>query len=203
MTTALPPAPAFGAPIPGGSTPAVVDFLALRRSVSAVMLAEPAPSAAQVTDLLRIAARAPDHGKLTPWRFIVLRGQGKEAFAARLQAIAERRGDTLLASKLGKLKSPPLAIAVVSSPKSGAIPEWEQVLSAGAVCTILLQAALAMGFGANWITDWYSYDVEATETLGLAPGERVAGFMMMGTNLEPPLERERPDVAALVTDWTP
>lgn len=167
------------------------------------MLAEPAPSAAQVTDLLRIAARAPDHGKLTPWRFIVLRGQGKEAFAARLQAIAERRGDTLLASKLGKLKSPPLAIAVVSSPKSGAIPEWEQVLSAGAVCTILLQAALAMGFGANWITDWYSYDVEATETLGLAPGERVAGFMMMGTNLEPPLERERPDVAALVTDWTP
>jgi len=87
---------------------------------------------------------------------------------------------------------------VVASPKPGAIPEWEQLLSAGAVCTTLLYAALAMGYGANWITDWYSYDPEAQQALGLAQGERVAGFLMIGTPREPPLERERPVLSPLI-----
>ena len=95
-----------------------------------------------------------------------------------------------------------MAVFVVSSPHEASIPEWEQRLSAGAVCTTLLYAALAMGYGANWITDWYSYDAEATAILGLDGPEKVAGCLLLGTPREPPLERERPDVAALVTRWS-
>jgi nitroreductase len=180
----------------------VLDFLALRRSASALTLGEPAPSSGQVADLIRLAARVPDHGKLTPWRFVVLEGDGKTAFAAALARLAEGRGDAAAAAKLGKLKTPPLCIAVIASPKPGAIPEWEQLLSAGAVCTTLTYAALAMGFGANWITDWYAYDAQAWALLGLQPNERVAGYVLIGTPREPPLERERPDAASLTSRWT-
>ena len=202
MTARLPPAPEFGAPLPLRATPEVLDFLALRRSTSAVTLGEPAPPPDVVQDLLRIAARAPDHGKLSPWRFIVLDGEAKARFAARLEALAESRGDATAAAKLAKLKVPPLAIVVVSSPKPGQIPEWEQLLSAGAVCANLLNAALALGYGANWITDWYSYDAEAVAILGLGERERVAAFMLLGTPREAPLERERPDPAGLTSRWT-
>ncbi len=154
-----------------------------------------------MADLLRLATHVPDHGKLAPWRFIILEGEGKVRFAARLEALAVSRGDQTAAAKLAKLKIPPLAVAVISAPKPAAIPEWEQVLSAGAVCTTLLYAALAMGYGANWITDWYAYDREANAILGLGPEERVAGFLLLGTPREPPLERERPDVQALVSRW--
>jgi nitroreductase len=203
LPSALPPAPDFGAALPLTTTPEVLRFLALRRSTSAVTLAEPAPSADQLTDLLRLAARAPDHGKLTPWRFVVLEGAGKAAFGARLEAVAQAQGDLKRVAKLAKLKIPPLALVVISSPRPGEIPEWEQVLSAAAVCTNLVHATLAMGFGANWITDWYSYDADATAVLGLNEGERVAGFVMIGTPREPPLERERPVLGPLVTRWTP
>jgi nitroreductase len=199
LSPRLPPKPEFGQPLPVRPVAEVLDFLALRRSVSALTLREPAPSESELADLLRIASRAPDHGKLSPWRFIVLRGAAKSAAVARLEAIAGAREDATLAAKLGKLKAPPLAVIVVSAPKPGAIPEWEQVLSAGAVCTLLLTAALAMGYGANWITDWYSYDAEATAALGLSGAERVAGVVLIGTPAEPPLERERPNPAGLVT----
>jgi nitroreductase len=200
---AAPSAPAFGAALPVAPSAETLRFLALRRSASALTLEAPGPSAAQVDDLIRIAARAPDHGKLAPWRFILLDTEDKAVFAARLEAIASAREDKVLVAKLGKLKVPPLAIVVVSQPKPGAIPEWEQILSAGAVCAHLLDAALAQGFGANWITDWYSYDPDATALLGLAPHERVAGVILIGTPREPPLERERPDPGSLVTRWTP
>ncbi|WP_068876287.1 MULTISPECIES: nitroreductase [unclassified Phenylobacterium] len=203
MTSALPPAPAFGAALPFEAALDVLRFLALRRSTPAVTLAEPGPDAGQLADLLRIAARAPDHGKLAPWRFVILEGADKAAFAARLDALAQSRGDATLAAKLAKLKIPPTAVAVISSPRPAAIPEWEQILSAGVVCANLLYAALAMGFGANWITDWYSYDAEATAVLGLGDGERVAGFMLIGTAREAPLERERPVLDPLVRRWTP
>ena len=201
MTIALPPAPDFGAPVGVAPAPEVLAFLAARRSASAVTLTEPAPDAADLDALLRLAARVPDHGKLSPWRFVILEGEAKVRFAARLEASALARGDQPAAAKLGKLKIPPLCVAVISSPKPGAIPEWEQRLSAGAVCATLLYAALAMGFGANWITDWYAYDPDANALLGLAGDERVAAFLLIGTPREPPLERERPDLPALVTRW--
>jgi nitroreductase len=201
VTVDLPPAPDFGAPIPLRAAPEVLTFLATRRSTSALTLVEPAPSAAELDILLRLATRVPDHGKLTPWRFVVLEGEAKARFAARLEALALDRGDQTAVAKLGKLKVPPLAVAVISAPKPANIPEWEQLLSAGAVGATLLYATLAMGYGANWITDWYAYDAQAKAILGLSGDEQVAGFLLMGTPREPALERERPDAATLVSRW--
>lgn len=204
MPLPLPEPPAFGEPVPQNPAPEVLHFLARRRSASAVMLAEPAPSPAELDALLRIAVRVPDHGKLSPWRFVLLQGEAKAQAAARLEALAKGRGDARSVAKLAKLKTPPLAVVVVSRARPGLeIPEWEQQLSAGAVCTLLLIGAQAMGYGANWITDWYSYDAEARAILGLAPEERIAGVVMLGTANEPPLERERADPAGLTSVWRP
>lgn len=204
MSHELPAAPQFGESLPATAAPAVLAFLARRRSASAMSLRAPAPSDAELTDLLTLAARVPDHGKLSPWRFIVLAGEAKTRLADRLEAIAQARPDGhKLLAKLGKLKTPPLGVAVVSRTVEGDIPAWEQQLSAGAVCTTLLYAATAMGYGANWITDWYAYDPEARAALGLAADEQVAGFVFIGTSAEAPQERVRPDVAALTTIWKP
>jgi nitroreductase len=205
LNIALPAEPAFGAPLPiGDSRPAVLEFLALRRSASAATLRPPAPDEAELAELLRLASRVPDHGKLFPWRFIVLQGDGKAAFVARLEAMAERQPNPeKAAGALFKIKVPPLTVAVVSRLIEGKIPEWEQRLSAGALCMNLLIAAEAAGYGANWITDWYAYQAEATALLGLDEGEQVAGYVHIGTPAEAPLERVRPDVSALTTRWKP
>jgi nitroreductase len=167
-------------------------------------LGEPGPSAAQLRDILTVAARAPDHGKLSPWRFIVMAGADKAAFVAGLERVAGGRPDAAkAAAKLGKIRAPPATVAVISRPHPGDIPEWEQQLSAGAVCMLLTLAAQAMGFGANWITDWYAYDEDARRLLGAAEHERVAGFVHLGTSAEAPLERVRPELEAITTVWKP
>lgn len=203
MSLNLPQAPEFGAPLPvGDRNDAVLAFLALRRSASASTLSAPGPDRQTVQDLLRLAARVSDHGKLFPWRFIILEGEAKGRFAERLAAVAKEREDADKASAaLVKLTTPPLAVAVISTVAGEKIPEWEQVLSAGAACAALLNGAAAAGFGANWITDWYAYDPKALTLLGLAPGERVAGYVYIGTAKDAPLERVRPDIAALTTVW--
>ena len=166
-------------------------------------LTGPGPDAGQLEALLTLAARSPDHGKLSPWRFVVLRGAGKMAFVRRLEAIAEARPDAGKAlAKLGKIRTPPLTVAVVSRVAEGEIPDWEQRLSAGAVCAMMVTAAQAMGFGANWITDWYAYDPAAVALLGLGEDEQVAGFVQLGTPTEAPMERVRPDIAAITTVWS-
>ena len=199
------PPPEFGEPLPIAPSPETVAFLSRRRSASATGLEEPGPDPEQLEVLLRLATRVPDHGKLFPWRFIVLEGPAKAGFVEALYDIARARPDReTAATKLGKVAPAPLAVVVVSSVTPGhKIPEWEQELSAGAVCMNLLTAATAMGFGANLITDWYSYDPAATALLGLAPAESVAGFLMVGTPAAPPLERARPELEALVTRWRP
>lgn len=204
MAQAVPEPPQFGEAAPIEPSPPTLAFLARRRSAAALMLADPAPTDAELATLLRLATRVPDHGKLSPWRFVVLRGEAKRGFIEGLEAIAGARPDAeRLRAKLGKIKAPPLTVAVVSRASDGEIPEWEQRLSAGAVCMTLIIAAQAMGYGANWITDWYAYDADAGRLLGLGEGERVAGFVHLGTSAETPLERVRPDVAALVTAWRP
>jgi len=198
----LPPEPEFGEALPISPAPPVLDFLARRRSASAATLRAPAPDKAQLRDLLRLAVRVPDHGKLNPWRFIVLEGDGKARFADALEQIAETAPDSeKRKGALFKLKIPPMAVVVVSRYIEGKIPEWEQRMSSAAVCNTLLIAALAMGFGANWITDWYAYDEEAAALLGLGAGEKVSGFVYLGTPDEAPQERVRPDVNALVSRW--
>jgi nitroreductase len=200
----VPPAPAFGEVIAGQASPHTLDFLARRRSASAMALVAPGPTRDELNQLLRLAARVPDHGKLNPWRFVVLAGDAKAAFTARLEIIAAARPDEPKATAaLGKLRIPPLAVAVISSPVEGNIPLWEQQLSAGAVCNTLLIAATAMGYGANWISDWYAFDADALAVLGVRPHEQVAGFLYLGSFGEPPQERVRPDLADIVSDWAP
>lgn len=204
MSHPIPAPPAFGDVLPIVAAPEVLAFLARRRSASALSLRAPGPTPEELGQLLALAARVPDHGKLAPWRFIILDGEAKAAFAARLETLAAGHPDAAkLTAKLGKLKAPPLGVAVVSRTVEGEIPAWEQMLSAGAVCTTLTYAALAMGYGANWITDWYAYDPAAQAALGLTDGERVAGFVFMGTPAEAPQERVRPEVAALISVWKP
>ncbi|MDP3299958.1 MAG: nitroreductase family protein, partial [Phenylobacterium sp.] len=144
--------------MPQAPRPEVLDFLATRRSASALTLAAPGPTSDELDILVRLASRVPDHGKLTPWRMILLETAPKAEFAARLEALALARDDAKAAAKLAKLKAPPMGVAVVARPQLSEIPEWEQLLSAAAVCTNLLYGATAMGYGANWITDWYAYD---------------------------------------------
>ena len=202
LTDRLPPEPEFGELLPIQPSQAVLDFLARRRSASAPTLRAPAPSAEQLHDLLRLAARVPDHGKLAPWRFILLDGEAKTRFAARLEQIAEAAPDAeKRKGALFKLKIPPLAVVVVSRHIPGKIPEWEQRMSSAAVCTTLVIAAQAMGYGANWITDWYAYDDAASALLGLCEGEKVTGFIYLGAPEEAPQERVRPDVEGLVSRW--
>ncbi len=204
MAPSTPKPPTFGDPLPIRASPETVSFLARRRSASAMTLHAPGPDDATLTQLLTLAARAPDHGKLAPWRFVVLRGDAKDAFVRGLETIAAARADAAKAlAKLGKIRQPPLTVVVVSRTVEGEIPAWEQRLSAGAVCAMMVTAAQAMGYGANWITDWYAYDDAATDLLGLSAGEQVAGFVQLGSTDEAPLERVRPDVDAITTVWTP
>lgn len=180
------------------------EFLQTRRSVPAKMLGLPVPDRAGLLPLLTAAARVPDHGKLEPWRFLVLQGG---AFA-RLAALAHERAVALghdaekTAKGTAQYETGRLAVVVISSPKaSDKIPQSEQILSAGAVCLSLLNAALAAGWGANWISGWPSHDRAFVEAgFGLATGETVAGIIHIGTSANTPPDRPRPDLAALV-EW--
>lgn len=184
--------------------PAALDFLLTRRSRPAKTLVLPVPDRAQVEQLLTAAARVPDHGKLEPWRFIVIQGPAM----ARLADLAEARGTELGKSPedIGKGRSQydqgHLAVVVVEKPvPSDKIPPLEQTYSAGAVCLSLVNAALASGWGACWLSGWPAHDAAFCETgFGLTPGERVAGIVHIGTEGSAPPERPRPDVVAL-TDW--
>jgi nitroreductase len=187
---------------------AVVDFLAKRRSASAMSLTAPGPDDAQLADLLRLAARVPDHGKLAPWRFIVYRGEARAAAGRLLAEIHARRepgiAEPFLDADRGRLAQAPLVVGVVSRAAPHVkIPEWEQELSAGAAAMNLVLAAFAKGFAAQWLTGWFVYDEEAGQALGLKPGERFAGLIHIGTPDTPPVERPRPPLSDLVTVWSP
>lgn len=186
--------------------PAAIDLLLSRRSGSAKAMQGPGPSDAQVQTLLACAARVPDHGKLAPWRFILFRGDARARFGEILAGAVRKAdpaaSDERLVQERNRFLRAPLVIGVVSRVRSGVpIPEWEQVLSAGASCQTLLVAAHAMGFVANWLTEWYAYDADVAEALGLAAGERMAGFIYVGHPVEALQERPRPDLAAIVSDY--
>lgn len=202
----VPPAPEFGQATPFGQvSEETLALLARRRSAAPQSLISPGPNGQALKDLLRLAARVPDHGKLVPWRFLVLQGAAKSELAARLEGLAAEQPDPVKAAKtLFKLREPPLCVAVISRVNAQAdIPVWEQELSAGACCMTLVLAATAMGYGANWITDWYAFDPRAQALLGLHPGERIAGFVLIGTPSEAPLERVRPNLDEITSFWTP
>ena len=183
--------------------PAAVEFLLSRRSRPAKTLTTPIPDRATVETILTAAARTPDHGKLEPWRFIVL----EKAALSRLAALVPMRGaalgisDDKIEKAVTQFAQADLAIAVIESPKpSDKIPAIEQTYSAGAVCLACLNAALASGWGANWLSGWASHDKTfVRDGLGLQDHETVAGFIHLGTETSAPPERPRPDMASITT----
>lgn len=183
-----------------------LTLLALRRSTLARCMTEPGPNADQIAELIRLATRVPDHGKLAPWRFILFEGETRREFGQKLAkrfADAEPAADEeRLEFERNRLTQAPLVIALVSTAAPHVkVPEWEQVLSCGAVGQNLLIAANAMGFAAQWITEWFAFDAEIAKELGLADHEKIAGFFYFGTATQEPVERKRPMPENLVTNW--
>jgi nitroreductase len=187
--------------------PDALNLLTTRRSFKAVELAGPAPSSAELDTLLTIASRVPDHGKLTPWRFIVFEGDARlaagEAIATAFAAKYPDAKPEHVEAERQRLARAPLVVAVVSRAAPHVkIPEWEQVLSAGAAAMNLVLAANALGYGASWITEWYAYDRNVLDALGLAAHERIAGFVHIGKPPGLPEDRPRPALGEIATRFT-
>jgi nitroreductase len=186
--------------------PEALELLKTRRSVKPAELLAPGPSPAEIETLLAIASRVPDHGKLAPWRFIVFAGEHRleagEKIAAAFAADHPQASADDIAFERRRLARAPLVIAVLSRAAPHVkIPEWEQVLSAGAAAMNLVNAVYALGYASSWITEWYAYDRRVLDALGVSPTERVAGFIHIGTAARPPDERRRPALADVVTRY--
>jgi len=157
--------------------------------------------------MIAAASRVPDHGRLAPWRFILYRDAARHRIGTMLAELAQRREGELPPARIEQEKArfarAPLVIGVIHSPKESAkIPQWEMLLSGGAAAMNLVHAANALGYGTNWITNWYSDDEEGRRLLGLSPQERVVGFVHIGTPQSEATERPRPDPASLVSDYS-
>jgi nitroreductase len=183
---------------------AMLSLLRHRRSVPPQALGGAGPDDAQLRELLRLAARVPDHGKLAPWRFIVIRGEARQKMASIIESVyvldhphasaAQRQAER------ARMTEAPLIIAVVSRARPHVkIPQWEQQLSAGAVCLNVLIAAHAMGFAGSWLTQWHSYDRRVLDQVGLEADEKIAGYIHIGHAQQTIDDRARPDVEALTT----
>lgn len=184
----------------------VIEFFSKRHSTPISALSEPGPDEDQLQLILTLAARVPDHGRLTPWRFIIYQGEARQKVGQLLAARAEELEGSLTDGRkeqeLKRFDRAPLVVGVVSSPvEHPRIPEWEMFLSAGAAAMNLCHAANAMGFGTNWITNWYSRDREGLKLLGIAPHERVAGFIHIGTSKMNVPERPRADMKTKVSEY--
>jgi nitroreductase len=185
-----------------------LDFLKTRKSISATFLVEPGPSASEIKEILTVASRVPDHGKLARWRFILFSGDARKSASESLAKLYEIRHPDAdpkqMEEERGRLARAPLVVGVVSTaaphPK---IPEFEQLLAASNAAYGAVLGAHALGYAAQWTTDWFAYDEEAGKLLGLKPGERFVGFIHIGTPDAPPTDRPRPVVAEITTSWTP
>ncbi len=184
-----------------------ITFLETRQSIPVSQIGEPGPDNAALIKILQLAARAPDHGRLEPWRFIIYRGAARELAGQHIAArLNERDGplpNDVYDRELKRLSRAPLVIGVVSCPKPhDRIPEWEQFLSAGAVAHNINFAARAYGFVSNWVTGWYADDREAMQRLGVGPTERFVGFVHVGSFNQTFPERPRPEVESLVSEYS-
>lgn len=203
----LPDLPQDNDPLPSAHpSEDTLKLLALRRSTLAREMTEPGPSEEQIRDLIRMATRVPDHGKLGPWRFVIFEGDARsrlgEAIGAAFQKAEPEADEERVQFERDRLMRAPKVVCVVSKvidhPKA---PEWEQVLCAGATCQTMLIGASAMGFAAQWLTEWYSYDPDVGTALGLEEGERVAGFIYLGTAKGGLTERRRADTASRISHF--
>lgn len=194
--------------LPTNGTAGHLEWLDARRSVSVMQLCDPGPNPTQVLRMLQSAVRVPDHGKRVPWRFVRITGDARvalgELLAARTLARTPDASEAVVEKERLRFRHAPVIVTVVA--KLGddeKIPAVERLLSAGCVCFALLQAAQALGFGACWLTGWAAYDAEVRNWFDVAEDEAIVGFIHIGSVRQPSPERDRPDAAALLTDWTP
>lgn len=185
---------------------ALRDYLKTRRSIGIAFLKDPGPNPEQLREILSIGTRVPDHGKLSPWRLVLLGGEDRIRAGEKLAEIAKRNNPALDEASLElerrQFLPAPLTIGVIFSPKpSTKAPELEQLLSAGSVCFNLVHGAFALGFGASWVTRWFGFDTMAQQMLGAKGGERFVGFVHIGTPTITPEDRERPDLDHIVSRW--
>ena len=185
---------------------ALRDYLKTRRSVGIGFLKDPGPTPDELQEILTLGVRVPDHGKLTPWRLVVIEGDARARAGEKLAEIARRNNPAVEAASLDNERRQflpaPLTIGVIFSPKPlPKAPEIEQLLSAGSVAFNLVNAAFALGYAASWVTRWFAFDTAAQEMLGARGGERFVGFVHIGTPDIVPDDRERPDLARIVTRW--
>ena len=182
-----------------------LEYIQKRRSCSLKMMGENGPDKDEITTILDAAARTPDHGRMFPWYFIVLKGESREK-AGQLLAEAWKADnpdapEEKLRLESGKFMRAPTVIMVISRIKRGKHPQWEQFLSAGAVCQNLCLAANAMGYGTNWLTEWYSYSALFKAAMGLDDTDHIAGVIYIGEAKDIPEDRDRPDTSEITTFW--
>jgi nitroreductase len=188
-------------------TSSPIDFLLSRKSPPVSELSEPGPGDAEIETMIRVAVRVPDHGRLTPWRFILYRGDARHKVGEMLAELAEKKEGPLTDARREqertRLSRAPLVIAVVSVPRESIkIPQWEMFLSGGAAAMNLSLAAKALGYGATWVTYWFSDDAEGRRILGLSPDERVVALLHIGTHPGGTPDRPRPEPAAVISDYS-
>lgn len=170
-------------------------------------MVEPGPADEDLKKIMQAGMRVPDHGRLTPWRFIVIRGEAREKLGMVLGEAIRKEDPGCNEERIGMEKErfirAPTTITVVSrTNRNNLIPEWEQILSSGAACQNMLTAALSMGFAAQWLTEWYAYSDAVKSALKLQHGDRIAGFLYLGSMSELPTERPRPGYEDIVSEWT-
>ena len=184
--------------------PEALDLLKTRRSVKPIELTGPGPAPTELETLLTVASRVPDHGKLTPWRFIVFEGDARSRAGDIIAGVFAKKNPQATAAEIEvekkRLTDAPLVIGVVSftrpHPK---VPAWEQELSAGASAMNIVTAATALGFGACWLTGWFAFDRDVLDGFGLKPDEKLVGLIHIGNVTKPNEDRPRPPLSDIVT----
>ena len=184
--------------------PDALELLKIRRSVKPREMSGPGPSPAELDTILTVGARVPDHGKLTPWRFIVFEGDARVRAGEVIAKVFARKNPGVPEAEIEiekhRMMQAPLVIGVVSITKPHPkVPPWEQELSAGASAMNIVTAATALGYGANWLTGWIAFDRDVLEGLGLKADEKLAGFIHIGTATKPNEDRPRPVLSDIVT----
>jgi len=183
----------------------LIEFLLSRRSVLADAMSGPGPSDDELRQIIEAGMRVPDHGRLTPWRFVIIRGAARERLGEVMEAAFRRDNPDAPEQRVTRegqrFARAPVVVAVVSQVTAGhKIPEWEQILSSGAACQTMLIAALSMGYAAQWLTEWYAYDPQVGQALGLEGNDRIAGFLYIG-NAQATTERARPNYDDVASEW--
>jgi nitroreductase len=184
--------------------PDAVELLKTRRSVKPREMTSPGPSPAELETILTIGARVPDHGKLAPWRFIIFEGDARVRAGDVIASVFARKNPNASPAEIDvekrRLTDAPLVIGVVSLTKPHPkVPQWEQEMSAGASAMNIVTAATALGYGACWLSGWFSFDRDVLDGFGLKADEKLAGFVHIGSVSKPSEDRPRPVLSDIVT----